>query len=51
MATQESPSKHLPSPQSQVLIWWLSLGEHPHAPMRQLSGKSADEVQHEAFVT
>lgn len=51
MLTHELPSKHLPSPQSQTLISWLSFGPQPHAPIKQRLGKSSADPQQSEVVT
>lgn len=40
------PSKHWPVGHSHVFTEWLFNGEHPHAPIRQLFGKSPLLKQH-----
>jgi hypothetical protein len=44
-------SQHFPSPQSQTFTSLLLSGEHPQAPIKQVFGKSATDLQHNPVVT
>ncbi|MFA5319414.1 MAG: hypothetical protein WC387_03575, partial [Candidatus Paceibacterota bacterium] len=44
--THSVPSKHFPSPHSQIMIALLLSGEQPQAPTRQEFGKSLADLQH-----
>jgi len=50
-ATHAEPSKHFPGPQSHVFTWWLFAGAQPHAPIKQVFGKSPELAQQEEVVT
>jgi len=51
VSTQSFPSQQCPSGQEQTRVSSILSGEHPHAPIRQVLGKSSIPSQHRDVVT